>query len=163
MTRTGSGRSPVKKERGQTSHQGGTARTQSASAHIFTERVIWLNGSSTRSSNVAASPPATTSSQPIILPSSSLRPFGFGYVLMSPRPRKAAIGGLLVLGEESPGPGFDIYSVCYSGNLRPSSTSWPFSGETRRRLSLIPLCGRDASCGSAYLRRLRGNRPWSLF
>jgi transposase len=55
-------------------------------SHISTVRETWLNGSSTRSSNVAVSPPATTGSQPTILPSSSLHLYGFGYVLMGPRP-----------------------------------------------------------------------------
>jgi hypothetical protein len=63
--------------------------------------------------------------------------------------RKPAVGGLLVLGEESPGPEFDIYSVCCAGNLRPSSALWPFSGETSRRLGSIALRDRDASVTNA--------------
>ena len=86
MTRTGSGRSPVSKGRGQTSRRNEIVRRQSASAHISTVREIWLNDFSIRSSNVVVSPPATTGSQPTILPSSSLHLYGFGYVLMSPRP-----------------------------------------------------------------------------
>ena len=79
--------SSVSKGRGQTSRPNEIVRRQSASAHISTVRETWLNGSSTRSSNVAVSSPATTGSQPTILPSSSLHLYGFGYVLMSPRPR----------------------------------------------------------------------------
>src|SRR5450631_1063775 len=86
MTRTGSGRSPVNKARGQTSHRNATAKSQSASAHICTERATWLSGSSTRSSNVGALQPDMTNLRPTTLPSSSSRPFGFGYALMSPRP-----------------------------------------------------------------------------
>ena len=72
--------------RGQISRPNEIVRRQSASAHISTVRETWLNGSSTRSNNVAVSPPATTGLQPTILPSSSLHLYGFGYVLMSPRP-----------------------------------------------------------------------------
>ena len=45
---------PVTKARGQTSRPSEIAKRQSASAHVFTGRVIWSSGSSTRSSSVGA-------------------------------------------------------------------------------------------------------------
>jgi hypothetical protein len=62
------------------------AKTQSASARICIVRAISLNGSSTRSSNVAVSRPDMTSSQPTIWHSSNSHQSEFGCVLMSPRP-----------------------------------------------------------------------------
>ena len=82
--------------RGQTSHRNATAKSQSASAHICTERATWLSGSSTRSSNVGALQPDMTNLRPTTLPSSSSRPFGFGYALMSPRPSSCNLPACLV-------------------------------------------------------------------
>jgi transposase len=61
--------------------------TQFVSAHICTGRAIWWSASSTGSSNAGASLPDMTNSPRTTLPSSSSQPFGFGYALMSPRPR----------------------------------------------------------------------------
>ena len=47
-------------------HRNGIAKTRSASARICIARAIWSNGSSTRSSNVGASRPDMTNSQPTI-------------------------------------------------------------------------------------------------
>jgi len=54
-------------------------------------RAISSNGSSTRSSSVGVSPPATTNSQPTISPSSSSQLSASGYVLMSPRPKSSML------------------------------------------------------------------------
>jgi transposase len=78
--------SPVSKARGQTSRRNAIARNQSASALICVARATLSNGSSTRSSNVGASQPDTTNSQPTTLPSSNSLPFGYGSALVSPRP-----------------------------------------------------------------------------
>ena len=74
----------------QTSRRNEIVRRQSASVRISTVREIWLSGFSTRSSNVAVSPPATTGSRPTISPSSSSHLYGFGYAVMSPRPSSQA-------------------------------------------------------------------------
>jgi hypothetical protein len=58
-----------------------------AMGHISTVPAIWSNDSSTRLSNVVASPLATTSSRPTTSPSSSLHQSDCGCALMSPRPR----------------------------------------------------------------------------
>ena len=57
-----------------------------ASAHIYTVRVTWSNGSSIRSSSVGGSRRATTNSRPTTWPSSSSHQYGCGCALMSPRP-----------------------------------------------------------------------------
>jgi transposase len=57
-----------------------------ASVRIFTGLATWSSGFSTRSSTVGVWQPATTSSRPTILHSSSLRPYACGCALMSPRP-----------------------------------------------------------------------------
>ena len=61
------------------------AKTRFALAPICIARAISSNGSSTRSSNVGVSRPATTNSQPTTLPSSSSHQSAFGCALMSPR------------------------------------------------------------------------------
>ena len=86
MMRTGSGRSLVNKARGQTSRRNKIAKSQSASAHICTGRVIWSSDFSTRSSIVGALQLDMTNLRPTIWPSSSSHPFGFGYAFMSSRP-----------------------------------------------------------------------------
>src|SRR6516165_5672062 len=88
--RTGSEHSPVSTVRGPTFLRSEIARTQFVSAHICTGRAIWWSASSTGSSNAGASLPDMTNSPRTTLPSSSSQPFGFGYALMSPRPRLAA-------------------------------------------------------------------------
>src|SRR4051794_8841384 len=85
----GSENSPVSTVHGLTFHQNVTAKAPSALAPIFTGHAIWLSGSSTGSSNVGGSPRDMTNSRPTTSPSSSSQPFGFGYALMSPRPRSA--------------------------------------------------------------------------
>jgi transposase len=62
-------------------------KIRSASARICIARVIWSNGSSTRSSNVGVSRPDTTNSRQTIWRSSSLHQSEFGCVPMSPRPK----------------------------------------------------------------------------
>ena len=58
------------------------------SPHL-TVRATWSNASSTRSSSVAGSQRATTSSRPTTLPSSNLHQYGYGCALMSPRPNSS--------------------------------------------------------------------------
>jgi transposase len=87
MTRTGSEHLPARGAFGPTSRQGAIVLSRSASALISIAPEIWSNGSSTRSSNVAESPPDTTSSRRTTSHSSSLHQSGCGCALMSPRPR----------------------------------------------------------------------------
>jgi hypothetical protein len=72
---------------GPTSRQEAIATTRSASARISIGPAIWSSGSSTKSSNVGASLLAMTSLRPTTSPSSSWHQYGYGYALMSPRPR----------------------------------------------------------------------------
>jgi transposase len=67
------------------------ARSRSASALTSIAAETWSSGSSTRSSNVGGSRRAMTSSQQTTLRSSSLRPSGYGCVLMSPRPKRKTL------------------------------------------------------------------------
>jgi transposase len=78
--------SPPRRAFGPTSRQDAIATIRSASARISTALGIWLSGSSTRSSSVGGFRHATTNSQPITSPLSSLHQSGFGCALMSPRP-----------------------------------------------------------------------------
>src|SRR5262249_24031096 len=71
---------------GQISHRREIGQRNCASVRIFTGPEIWSNGSSTRSSTVGVWQPATTSSRPTTSHSSSLRQYGCGCALMSPRP-----------------------------------------------------------------------------
>src|SRR5215468_1181035 len=87
MTPIGSEPSFVSMGLGRTSHRKEIGQRRYASAHIFTGLATWSSGSSTRSSTVGVWQPATTSSQPTILHSSSLRPYACGCALMSPRPK----------------------------------------------------------------------------
>src|SRR5215472_18687440 len=74
---------------GQISHRREIGQRNCASVRIFTGPEIWSNGSSTRSSTVGVWQPATTSSRPTTSHSSSLRQYGCGCALMSPRPNSA--------------------------------------------------------------------------
>ena len=71
-----------------TSHRDAIAASRFASARICIEPAIWSRGSSTRSSTVARSQRATTSSRPTTSRSFSLRLSGYGCALMSPRPTR---------------------------------------------------------------------------
>jgi transposase len=73
---------------GRISRRKETGQRRYASAPIFTEPATWSSGSSTRLSTVGGWQPATTSSRPTTLHSSSLRPYAYGCALMSPRPRR---------------------------------------------------------------------------
>jgi transposase len=61
-----------------------------ASVRIFTVRAIWLNGSSIRSNSAGGSRRATTNSRPTTSHLSSLRQYGCGCALTSPRPNQAS-------------------------------------------------------------------------
>src|SRR3954465_5709563 len=76
----------AKKALGPTFHHGAIAATRSASARISIALGTWSSDSSTRSSTVAWSQRAMTSSRPITSHSSSLHPYAYGCALMSPRP-----------------------------------------------------------------------------
>jgi transposase len=69
------------RELGPISLRSETAKSLFASARFSTERATWSSDFSTRSNSVAASPPATTNSQPTISPSSSSRAFVSGYAV----------------------------------------------------------------------------------
>jgi transposase len=73
--------------RGKTSRRNGTGRSRSVLAVTSIAPTIWLSGSSIRSSSVGGLQLATISWQQTTSPSSSLRQFGYGCALMSPRPR----------------------------------------------------------------------------
>ncbi len=90
MMPIGSGRLPVNKARGQTSHRSGIAKRRSASVRICIGRATWSSGSSTKSSNVGASQLDMTDLRPTTLLSLSSHPFGSGYAFMSPRPSQRA-------------------------------------------------------------------------
>ena len=68
------------------SRQNAIAASRSASARISIAPATWSNGSSTRSSTVAGSQRATTSSRRTTLLSFNLLQSGYGCALMSPRP-----------------------------------------------------------------------------
>ena len=61
---------------------------RSASARTSTVPATWSSGSSTRSNSVGGSLLATTSLRPTTSPSSSWHQYGYGCVLMSPRPNQ---------------------------------------------------------------------------
>jgi transposase len=74
------------REHGRTFRRNEIAKTRSASARICIAHATWLNGSSTRTTNVCVLRPDTTNSQPTIWCSSNSHQSEFGYALMSPCP-----------------------------------------------------------------------------
>src|SRR5262245_41299368 len=86
MTPTGSDVLFASVAHGRISHQKEIGQRRYASVRIFTGLATWWNDSLTRSSTADVWQPATTSSEPTTLHSSSLRRSGYGYALMSPRP-----------------------------------------------------------------------------
>jgi hypothetical protein len=88
-----SGSEPLLREKARwpTFHLDAIAATRSASAHICIEPATWSSGSSIGSNTVAGfagSQRATTSWRRTTSLSFSLRRSGYGYGLMSPRPRR---------------------------------------------------------------------------
>src|SRR5262245_51668279 len=86
MTQIGSARLLGSAAPGLISHRREIGLRHFASARIFTAREIGSSGTSTKSSTVAVLRHATTNSRPTI--SSSLRPYGCGCALTSPRPNQ---------------------------------------------------------------------------
>ena len=101
MTLTGSGSLSPTEALGPTSRQEAIATTRSASARISIVPATWSSGSSTRSNSVGGSLLATTSLRPTTSPSSSWHQYGYGYVLMSPRPRHCSRSSRRVLSTRS--------------------------------------------------------------
>ena len=84
-----------------------------ASARIFTELEIWSSGSSTRSSIVGVSQPATTNSQPTTSHSFSSRQYGCGCALMSPRPNLILIIVTILVFRAATGNAEKIFAVAH--------------------------------------------------